>query len=289
MDNSRPADSSKTAGDVKEREGQQNSEAAGGSGEADYAEFDPHAGPQVVDVVGGAPPLPLASGGRNEIGWIGGETNNYEERSDIGRSGDNADGDENTGRFDKSQGSPLPAARKNWLARLGRWARRKPYFAAAAVSLAVGVLALIILPVVLHALSINGDLKQDVVCHELFVLQRNRYVEPADPQWNYDSKWTTNVSYMGVDGSGGASWPYKLYASPSAAACCTMCFADFPLGCQGWAFLPWDDTPVPCTVVYGWNASDGVSTACPNGKAMMIFSSDTSHAGSVGGAGPCGL
>ncbi len=103
-----------------------------------------------------------------------------------------------------------------------------------------------------------------------------------------NATWALNVSYMGVAASGGKQWPFKLAAAPSAADCCTMCFTQFPAGCQGWAFLPWDGTPVPCTVIYGWNATSGESNACPNGRAQISFAADPSRLDSVGDAGPCG-
>jgi hypothetical protein len=120
----------------------------------------------------------------------------------------------------------------------------------------------------------------------------NKDIKRSSPGHNVsqcqnDATWTVNVSYMGMSESGGKIWPYKLLPAPSAADCCGVCFDESPHGCQGWAFLPWDNTPVPCTIIYGWNTS-GASKTCPHGRARIEFATDPGRSGSVGDAGPCG-
>src|SRR5690242_20135286 len=97
---------------------------------------------------------------------------------------------------------------------------------------------------------------------------------------------------MGLQGVTG--WEWKPIAARDAASCCALCYssAAVPEGCQSWAFLPWDNSPVPCTIIFGWKTGKGVDDNCPAGKdAPVAFATDSTNKKydtSYGGAGPCG-
>lgn len=233
-----------------------------------YVEFDESAGPQVVVSSGGGAAQDMAARNDTEAGIVGaGEA-----------------GEKNT-----AHGPP------GRLTRLWRRARKSPYIVGAIVSFTVGILALIILPIVLHMLSVRGNAKDAPTASASACPTCSTSTSATSPSQSTTadactdpSAWATDVSYMGVADEGATTWPYKLLAASDAQACCTTCYSNFDEGCQGWAYLPWDETPVPCTIIYGWNATTGTSTTCPNGQATINFSEDTSRANSTGSKGPCG-
>ncbi len=95
-----------------------------------FAEFDPHLGPQVVIPSSDAPepvvlpPTPLRI---VEYAFVD---------------------------------DPSPP-RAGWVGKVVTWISTKPYLAAAAVSGLLGFVLLIVLPIVLHDMSTNGDMRYD--------------------------------------------------------------------------------------------------------------------------------
>jgi hypothetical protein len=70
-----------------------------------------------------------------------------------------------------------------------------------------------------------------------------------------------------------------MISAVDAHDCCKQCYEDPALtGCMEWAF-----TSGMCIVVYG-AVGDGVSDACPNGKAKVLI---VSGPGGVAAPGPC--
>ncbi|EPE09187.1 hypothetical protein F503_06963 [Ophiostoma piceae UAMH 11346] len=282
-----------------------------------YYEFDPQAAPEVV---------PSVPGAQEKTASVPGQ----------GRAAAEAAGSKGTKPDDQRlEGTPgnvalgacalaQPPTRTNQLAQyaahLGRpwlWVRQKPYLAAAAATFGLGIVALIVLPIVLHDMALDGGNSQSsagippasaqtapvpsatqtttashpprpwtamtMICANIPNTQL-----PIAAQCMSNASWAQNVSFLGIFDSNGKTWPYKLADASSAADCCTMCFASFPGGCQGWAYLPWNGTPVPCTIIYGWSSAEGMSAICPDGRADVVLTSSIDHPGSVGGAGPCG-
>ena len=128
-----------------------------------YYELDPQAAPEVVPSVPGAQEK-TASAPRQ--GAAAEATGNNDTRPDepddqrlIGTLGNIAPG------LGVSTG---PSTRTNQLAQyaahLGRpwrWARQKPYLAAAAATFGLGIVALIVLPIVLHGVALDGGDRYD--------------------------------------------------------------------------------------------------------------------------------
>ena len=98
------------------------------------------------------------------------------------------------------------------------------------------------------------------------------------------STWISGVDYLGA--SGGPS-TFQLLKASDAANCCAQCYGAFPEGCQGWAYLPWNNSPVPCNIIFNFTGTDP-DASCPAGHTFVSFGTDQNHAGSYGGAGPCG-
>ena len=98
-----------------------------------YAEYDPNLGPQVFTTIPEEPGTVAATTT---------STSSHAPSRDFG--------------FVNDLNYERPT-RRNCLVLVGNWIKRKPYLAMAAGAGIIGLICLIVLPVVLHSFSINGE------------------------------------------------------------------------------------------------------------------------------------
>lgn len=91
---------------------------------------------------------------------------------------------------------------------------------------------------------------------------------------------------MGMANAEGG-WNVGYSAASDATTCCSICYESQPKGCDGWAYMPTDNSPgTACNMITGFAGANNDST-CPSGYAGVTFAVDSSNASHVGGAGPC--
>ncbi len=124
-----------------------------------FAEFDPHAAPEAVNPAAiGEAKTPSDLG--HALDTASGRALPHQNIQDgfptrlIGQPVVEDEGSLAAERRDKTHRSSRAILCQPW-----QLARRKPYLAAAAVSLVLGVLVLVILPIVLHSMSLDGATK----------------------------------------------------------------------------------------------------------------------------------
>jgi hypothetical protein len=104
-----------------------------------------------------------------------------------------------------------------------------------------------------------------------------------------DDNRVQGVDFVGVANPGTKKWQFTPLPASSASNCCSQCYKAFPDGCQAWAYIPINDTKVPCNLIWGFPGQD-VDKDCPQGHAFIVIgrSDEDDYKDSFGGAGPCG-